>query len=203
MWDYFLKGGPLMWPLLVCSVLALAIVLTKLWFFYRIQRHADDLFAEVLELLRHRRIDEALVVCQRSSSPLARVFVALLHLAGRPREQLKTIAGEVAAREGAPLEHFLGLLSTIATISPLLGLLGTVIGMIEAFTVIQAQGVGTPASLGGGISQALITTAAGLFVAIPVILGHRYLTGRVQRISLVMEDYILKVVDLLGEDNRP
>lgn len=199
MWAYFLKGGPLMWPLLACSILALAIVLTKLWFFYRVQRTADDLFSEVFDLLRNKRIDEALMVCQRSPSPLARVFVAVLHLKGRSRDHVKVVAGEVAGREGAPLEHFLGLLSTIATISPLLGLLGTVIGMIEAFTVIQAQGVGTPASLGGGISQALITTAAGLIVAIPVILCHRYLTGRVQRISLVMEDYILRVVDLLGD----
>lgn len=199
MLELFHKGGPLMWPLLACSVLALGIFLAKLVLFYLVRRDADDLFKEVFDLTREGHIDEALTVCQRSGSPLARVFVAVLRLSGRSREHIKTIAIEVAGREGAPLEHYLGLLSTIATLSPLLGLLGTVIGMIEAFTVISIQGVGTPATLGGGISQALITTAAGLCVAIPVILAHRYLTGRVQRISVTLEDYILRVVDLLGK----
>lgn len=199
MLELFAKGGYLMWPLLACSVLALAIVLAKLFFFYQIRQGADDLFKQVYELVNQRKYAEAITVCQTSKSPLARVFVAVLHLQGRSREHIKTIAGEVASREGAPLEHFLGLLSTIATISPLLGLLGTVLGMINAFTVIAAQGVGTPATLGGGISQALITTAAGLGVAIPVILAHRYLTGRVNRISMAMEEYILRVVDQVGE----
>lgn len=198
MLELFAKGGFLMWPLLACSVLALAIVLAKLYFFFQIQRGADDLNKDVLELARQQKFSEAIVVCQRSNSPLARVFVAILHLQGRSREYIKTIASEVASREAAPLEHFMGLLSTIATISPLLGLLGTVLGMIEAFTVIAAQGVGTPATLGGGISQALVTTAAGLTVAIPVILAHRYLSGRINRISVSMEEYILQIVDLTG-----
>lgn len=197
MLELFTKGGFLMWPLLACSILGMGIFLAKLAFFHQILRGAEDLFREVYELLGQNRTDEALVVCQRSNSPLARVFSAVLHLEGRSRDHIKTVASEVAGREGAPLEQYLGLLSTIATISPLIGLLGTVLGMIQAFTVISAQGVGTPATLGGGISQALITTAAGLTVAIPVILAHRYLSGRVQRISLTMEDYILRVVDRL------
>jgi biopolymer transport protein ExbB len=106
---------------------------------------------------------------------------------------------EVGGREAAPLERYLGLLGTIATISPLLGLLGTVLGMIEAFTVLAVQGGGTPATLGGGISKALITTAAGLTVAIPTILLHKYLTSRVDRMVLEMEEYSLHLVDLLGE----
>jgi biopolymer transport protein ExbB len=96
------------------------------------------------------------------------------------------------------LEKYLGLMGTIATIAPLLGLLGTVFGMIEAFTVIAVQGAGTPATLGGGISEALITTAAGLSVAIPTILLHKYLTSRVERIALELEEYSLRLVDLLG-----
>jgi len=199
MFELFAKGGFLMWPLLACSVLALAIVLAKLYFFYQIQQGADELFKDVYELARQKKFPEAIVVCQRSNSPLARVLVAVLHLQGRSREHIKTVASEVAGREAAPLEHFMGLLSTIATISPLLGLLGTVLGMIEAFTVIAAQGVGTPATLGGGISQALVTTAAGLTVAIPVILAHRYLSGRISRISVTLEEYILRIVDLAGE----
>lgn len=199
MLEMFAKGGFLMWPLLACSVLALAIVFAKLVFFYQVRQGAQKLFKDVFELVQKQQFAQAIAVCQASRSPLARVFLAVLNLQGRPREHIKTIAGEVASREAAPLEHFMGLLSTIATISPLLGLLGTVLGMIEAFTVIAAQGVGTPVTLGGGISQALITTAAGLTVAIPVILAHRYLSGRVNRISLVMEEYILRIVDLSGD----
>jgi biopolymer transport protein ExbB len=108
------------------------------------------------------------------------------------------VVEEVGGREAAPLERYLGLLGTIATLSPLLGLLGTVLGMIQAFNVIATQGVGTPATLGGGISQALITTAAGLSVAIPTLLLHKYLSSRADRLILEMEEYSLHVVDLLG-----
>jgi len=199
MLDLFRQGGPLMWPLLACSVLALGIFFTKLLYYLKIRSGGDLLFKEIIGLVQEKRYEESLVVCQRSDSPLGRVMAAVLKMPGQPREKIKTIAVEVAGREGAPLEHYLGLLSTIANVSPLIGLLGTVLGMIHAFQVIAAEGVGTPATLGGGISQALITTAAGMTVAIPAILAHRYLTGKMQRISLEMEDYILRVVDQVGE----
>ncbi|MDW7646233.1 MAG: MotA/TolQ/ExbB proton channel family protein [Desulfuromonadales bacterium] len=199
MLEIFQKGGPLMYPILLGSVLALAIFLMKLWYFLQVQRGTEPLVKDIEELARNRRIDEALVVCQKAGTPLSRIFIAALRAAGRPREHIKTVVVEVGARETAPFERYLGLLGTIATISPLLGLLGTVLGMIRAFTVIAVQGVGTPATLGGGISEALITTAAGLTVAIPVILFHKYLTGKADRLALEMEMHSLHLVDLLGE----
>jgi len=199
MLEIFQKGGPLMYPILLCSVLAFAIFLMKLWYFFQVRRGTDGLVRDVEDLVRKGRIDEALVVCQKVGNPLSRIFIAALRAQGRPRDHIKTVVEEVGARETAPFERYLGLLGTIATISPLLGLLGTVLGMIKAFTVIATQGVGTPATLGGGISEALITTAAGLTVAIPVILFHKYLTGRVDRLALEMEMYSLHLVDQLGD----
>jgi biopolymer transport protein ExbB len=199
MLELFQKGGPLMYPILLCSVLALAIFLERLWTLFRLRRGTLVLVREVESLVGKNKIDEALIVCQRAGTPLARILISALRGAGRPREQIKTVVEEVGSREAAPLERYLGLLGTIATISPLLGLLGTVLGMIEAFTVIATQGGGTPATLGGGISKALITTAAGLTVAIPTILLHKYLTSRVDRVILEMEEHSLHVVDLLGE----
>jgi len=198
MLEIFHKGGPLMYPIVFCSVLALGIFFERLWVFFRVRRGALALLRDVEGLVHKQHIDEAVVVCQRSGTPLARIFVAALRSSGRQREQIKTIVEEVGAREMAPLERYLGLLGTIATLSPLLGLLGTVLGMIQAFNVIAAQGVGTPATLGGGISQALITTAAGLSVAIPVILLHKYLSSKADRLILEMEEYSLHIVDLLG-----
>ena len=109
------------------------------------------------------------------------------------------MAEEVGERESVSLQRYLGLLGTIANISPLLGLLGTVLGMIDAFNVIATEGVGTPATLGGGISQALITTAAGLSVAVPMILVHRYLTSRADLTTLEREESTIRIVDLVGE----
>ncbi len=198
MLDLLSKGGPFMWPIGVCSVIALAIFLERVFVYFRIRRGSDALLRDVEKLAAAQKYDEAVIICQRAGSPLARIFISALRAAGRSREQIKILVEEAGNRESAPLSRYLGLLATIANISPLLGLLGTVWGMIEAFNVIALQGVGTPATLGGGISQALITTAAGLTVAIPTILGHRYLTSRADRVTLEMEEYSLHLVDLLG-----
>lgn len=199
MWELFQKGGPVMYPIALCSIFALGIFLERLWTYWRTERLVRTLAHEVEPLVAKHRFDEAMTVCHRSESPLASVFLAALRAAGRPRAEIKAVVEEVGRRETAPLVKFLGLLGTIATISPLLGLLGTVMGMIQAFNVIATQGVGTPATLGGGISVALITTAAGLTIAIPVILSHRFLTSRVEQLALEMEEFALRLVDLLGE----
>ena len=198
MLELFSKGGILMYPILACSVMALAIFFERLWTYARLGRGTKELVREVEGLVHKQRIDEAILVCQRSGTPLARILLAALQNHGRPRDHIKTVVEEVGSREAAPLERYLGLLGTITTISPLLGLLGTVRGMIRAFTIIAAEGRGTPATLGGGISEALITTAAGLFVAIPAILLHKYLTSRAEHMVMEMEENSLRLVDLLG-----
>lgn len=199
MWELFAKGGVVMYPLALCSIFALAIFLERLWTYHRVRRSVRQLVREVEPLAVRQRFEEAVAVCHRADGPLVPVFLATLRAAGRPRGQVKAVVEETGRREAAPLVRFLGLLGTLANIAPLLGLLGTVTGMIQAFNVIAIQGVGTPATLGGGISEALITTATGLTIAIPVLLAHRFLTSQVEQLALEMEEYSLRLVDLVGE----
>ena len=187
-----------MYPIFVCSMIAWAIFFERLWSYHQIKRHLRPLTLEVERLYRSNLVDEAIELCQRTPMPLARLIIVALRQAGSNRNHIKTLVEEVSGREIAALDRYLGLLGTIATITPLLGLLGTVLGMIRAFTVIATAGVGTPATLGGGISEALITTAAGLSVAVPVILLHKYLTSRVDRLTLDLEECSMRVVDLVG-----
>ena len=199
MWLVIQKGGYLMYPIALCSIFALGIFLERLWTYIKVRREFRELAHKVEPLVSKDLFEEAVATCHKSGSPLAQVFLAALRVAGRNREHIKAVVEETGRREAAPLQRFLGLLGTIATISPLLGLLGTVLGMIRAFNVIASQGMGTPATLGGGISEALVTTAAGMTVAIPVILAHRYLTGRLDQLIIEMEEYSLRLVDLLEE----
>lgn len=199
MWLVIQKGGYLMYPIALCSIIALGIFLERLWTYIKVRQQFRELAHQVEPLVAKNHHDEAVAICHKSESPLAQVFLAALRAVGRNREQIKVVVEETGRREAAPLQRFLGLLGTIATISPLLGLLGTVLGMIRAFNVIASQGMGTPATLGGGISEALVTTAAGMTVAIPVILAHRYLTSRLDQLIIEMEEYSLRLVDLLGE----
>jgi biopolymer transport protein ExbB len=198
MMEIFDKGGPLLYVIAACSVLAVGIFLERLWVFFQLHREFEGLASEIGSLVEKGKRDEAEAACLRSRNPLAEVFLAALKAYGKPRDQIKQEAEEAGSRQTIFINRYLGLLNTIATLSPLLGLLGTVLGMIQAFNVIATQGVGTPATLGGGISQALLTTAAGLSVAIPVILLHRYLSSRAALIILEMEDRSLRLVNLLS-----
>lgn len=199
MWLVIQKGGYLMYPIALCSIFALGIFLERLWTYTKVRKEFRELAHQVEPLVAKDHREDAITVCHKSNSPLAQVFLAALRAAGRSREQIKAVVEETGRREAAPLQRFLGLMGTIATISPLLGLLGTVLGMIRAFNVIASQGMGTPATLGGGISEALVTTAAGMTVAIPVILAHRYLSSKLDQLIIEMEDYSLRLVDLLGK----
>lgn len=191
----FAQGGPLMWPILACSVLGLAVFCERLWYYRAVRASARRLEDRVLPLLGSSEgRQQALGACREQNSPLARMFQVLLERWGAPEETLRNETTDAAAREALLLERFLGLLSTLATLAPLLGLLGTVLGMIQAFQVIAAEGGGTPATLGQGISQALITTAAGLSVAIPLVLLHRYLLGRLDRLLIVLNGSVLTML---------
>lgn len=201
MLEIFQKGGVLMYPILACSVISLAIFFDRFWTYYALKRLSQPLYAQVENFLLRNQAAEAIQLCERQNSALGRILQVPLRNLGASRSYLKTLVEEVGRRETAVLERYLGLLATIATITPLLGLLGTVLGMIRAFTLIASQGVGTPATLGGGISEALITTAAGMSVAVPTILLHKYLSSRVDRAVLDMEEYTMHIVDLVGEKN--
>jgi len=197
--EIFLKGGPLMYPIMICSVIGWAIFLERLRTFFHIRRTINPLVNEVTELISQDEPTEAIELCQQRASSLAKILLVVLNNRGSERGKIKALAEEVGERESIALQRYLGLLGTIANVAPLLGLLGTVLGMIEAFNVIATEGAGTPMTLGGGISEALITTAAGLSVAVPMILIHRYLTSRADHITLELEESTMQIVDLVGE----
>ncbi len=187
-----------MYPILLCSVVGWAIFMERIFAYYRTRRQMLRLKARVLSSLQGEGATTAtLALCQAQDCALARILSAVLRRSGQQRHELKAVAEEVGEREAVFLQRYLGLLGTIANVAPLLGLLGTVVGMIEAFNVIATQGVGSPATLGHGISQALLTTAAGLTVAVPMILLHRYLLSRSDRLVLELEEITMRVIDLI------
>ena len=195
--DLFTRGGPLMYPILMCSVIGWAIFMERILAFIKVRRHLVSLQSSVKSFLQADNAKAAVDLCAEEKSPLARILLVVLKNCGGQRTYLKSLAEEVGEREAVALQRYLGLLGTIANITPLLGLLGTVLGMIKAFKVIATQGMGTPATLGGGISEALITTAAGLAVAVPMILLHRYLSSRSERLVLELEEVTMQIVDLV------
>lgn len=192
-------GGWLMVPILLCSVMAMAIVLERLWALRRSRVVPRGLLMTVWEQARSRAPGTGAVVLQRAraGSPLGQVLAAGLAAQDRSREVMKESIEETGRRVAHELERFLNTLGTIAMITPLLGLLGTVVGMIEVFTVITEIGVGSPRDLAGGISQALVTTAAGISVAIPTLIFHRYFRGRVDELVLEMEMEAVKLVEMI------
>ncbi len=195
--DFFIRGGPLMYPILLCSVIGWAIFMERIVAFIKVRRGLAPLQKEIHNYLQMDTAEKAVKLCEQKKSPLAKILLVVLKNRGSQRSYLKSLAEEVGEREAVALQRYLGLLGTIANITPLLGLLGTVLGMIKAFNVIATEGMGTPATLGGGISEALITTAAGLTIAVPLILLHRYLSSRSERLVLELEEATMKIIDLV------
>ena len=192
-----------MWPILACSVIAMAIIVERLWAYRRRKVLPSNLVAQIWQLHQNNQLTAAHIATVRKSSALGRILAAGLVNRKHSREVMKEAIEEEGRQVVHELERYLNTLGTIANISPLLGLLGTVIGMIKVFTAITSAGVGNPAVLAGGISEALITTAAGLSVAIPAVIFHRYLSGRVDRIVLSMEEQALKMVEVMhGEREK-
>ncbi|RLA31028.1 MAG: MotA/TolQ/ExbB proton channel family protein [Gammaproteobacteria bacterium] len=190
-------GGWIMLPIIACSILALAIVAERLWSLQRRRVTPKHLVAQVWNLHRHGKLDAAQLAKLREGSHLGRILAAGLMNRHHEREIMKESIEETGRQVVHQLERYLNTLGTIASITPLLGLLGTVIGMIKVFSAIMSYGVGDPGVLAGGISEALITTAAGLSVAIPSLMFHRYFTGRVDELVITMEEEALKVVEVM------
>ena len=195
--DWLVRGGIMMAPILVFSVIALGTFIERLWVLRRNLILPEDAVRELEHFLRKRMIPEARTYCQQHPSPLARILFAGLQQYGNPRDLIKENMEERGKAEDLELKKYIGLLHTIASVSPLLGLLGTVSGMIKVFGTISVEGVGNPASLATGISEALITTAAGLTVAIPTFLGQRYLAARAERFMHMLEEYATYLLNLL------
>jgi biopolymer transport protein ExbB len=197
MYDFVVKGGVLMIPIALCSIIALAIFLERLWSLRRSRVIPRDFLIEIEDLIRREKIPEAITRCRKDNSSMANIIVAGIRNFGKRREIVKEGIEEIGRREASTLERYINVVGTIAAISPLLGLLGPVFGMIKAFNVISIQGVGNPSSLAGGISEALITTAAGLVVAIPTFVLYRYLANKADALIVEMEEHSIRMVDLL------
>jgi len=190
-------GGWLMVPILLCSVVAAAICVERFWTLQGSRVAPRTLLAEVWALVKNNQLDPQKFREIRNANPLGRIFAAGLSNSKRGREIMKESMEEAADAVMHELERYLTALGTIAAISPLLGLLGTVVGMIKVFTVLMLEGTGNANMLAGGISNALITTAAGLCVAIPALMFHRFFLRRVDDLVVTLEQEASKLVEIM------
>jgi biopolymer transport protein ExbB len=195
MWEIVQAGGALMWPIILCSVIAAAIILERLWTLQDRRVLPPDLTKKVWKLVESNAINDKVILALEQNSPLGKLLAAGLANRHRPREVLMERLEDTGRHVVHELERFLNTLGTIAGVSPLLGLLGTVTGIIKAFNAINAGGSGDPRLLSGGIAEALIATAAGLCVAIPSLIAYRYLRGRVDGIVVEMEKDAIRLAD--------
>jgi biopolymer transport protein ExbB len=195
-------GGWLMVFIIIGSIVAAAICIERLYTLNPKKIAPPHLLASVWKQLKAGEMDANRLRTLKQSSPLGRILAAGLGNAYHGRDVMKESIQEAASHVIHELERYLNTLGTIAAVAPLLGLLGTVVGMIDVFAEIMAQGTGNASALAGGISQALITTAAGLSVAIPALVMHRYFIGRIDSIVIDLEQETIKLVDALHSEEN-
>ena len=195
LWDLLVRGGILIYPIGLCSLITVAVFIERLWYLKK-SRVIPEAFTKRIEtLIVDGRVSDALLLCQESSNPMANVFSAALSQNSRQRAEIKELVEETGKYEAAQLEKYIEILGTCAAITPLLGLLGTVIGMMSVFQQVEVNGLGVPSLFASGIWQALITTAVGIGVAIPAFIFYKYLQGRVDILLLEMEERALRLID--------
>lgn len=197
---FFQVGGWTMYGIALCSILALAVFLEKIWSLRQERIVPRFLAAEVCDLVKAGRSREAVTLCKRSDSPLGRIVQTGLEGAGKDRERIKELVLEVGSRESTELERYMNVLNTTISVAPMLGFLGTVLGMLQLFSRVAEVGEVTNIGLiADGIYKALYTTIAGLTVAIPATIFYRYLNSRIDRLVQAMEEVALRVIDLIKE----
>jgi len=199
--DLIVKGGVVIYPIILCSIIALGIFLERLWVLRRKTVIPSDFIRSVEDQIKKRKLSEAMFMCQNDNSSIAKVFLAGLKNTGRGMWLVKEAIEERGGREGIILEKNVGILSTIANLAPLLGLLGTVSGMIKTFKVLS-QGASNPTLLAGGIAEALITTAAGLLVAIPTLVCYRIIKDKAESLLFEMEEISIRIIEIMEDSSR-
>ena len=203
MWTVIQKGGPLMYLIILCSIVALAVIIERLYHLHRARINIDKFMESVSNALKRNRIMEAIDLCERTPGPVAHIIKAGILKHDCSRQEIKEAIEDAGIYEVPRLEKNLGALATIAHISPLIGLLGTVTGMVRAFQVIQEKATSlhpvSPGNLAGGIWEALITTAAGLIVAIPTFVAYNYLVSRVKNFIVEMERSAAELISILAQ----
>jgi len=198
--EIVIAGGWLMLPIILCSVAALAITAERIWSLRRSQVIPEGLLAKVWEMRKKNQLNEESLKSLKDGSPMGKILAVGLSNSHHGRAIMKERIEEVARQVIHDMERFLNTLATIADTTPLLGLLGTVFGMIQVFSAIVTHGSGDATVLAGGISQALITTAAGLMVAIPSLFAHRYLSRYIDELSVEMETEAIKLLDAFSNE---
>jgi biopolymer transport protein ExbB len=199
MLDYIQKGGPLMWLILLCSILSVGVFLERWTYFHRASIRVGEFMRGLANLIQRRNFAEALHECAGTPGPVARVIHAAVVRHHAPRAELKEIVQEAAQLEVPKLERRLGLLATIAFVAPLIGLLGTVGGLIDAFGVLSQSSFASSTDLAAGIYKSLLTTAAGIGVAIPSAVAYMFLSSRVNTLMHDMERGGIEIVNLITE----
>jgi biopolymer transport protein ExbB len=200
MLEFIIKGGPVMVPLLLCSVISVSIMVERCLSLRRNRILKYDVLQRIEELLRDRKIPEASTLCKRYPSSMTRILLAAILNHDKSRQEIKEIIEDAGRQEVPVLERYLSILGTIASISVLLGLLGTVMGMIRTFNAIAALGYGHPEALASGISEALVATATGLAIAIPTLVLYNFFTSKVDSLVIEMEKNSLRMLSILKRD---
>ena len=197
MFEIVKAGGIMMGPIILASIVAAAIFLERLWTLQSKRVLPAELTEKVWRWVEQRQIQDKHIAALQQNSPLGKILAAGLINRNRERAIIREAIEDTGRHVVHELDRFIGALGTIASLSPLMGLLGTVFGMIRTFNAITVSGIGNPASLAGGIAEALITTAAGLTVAIPALIAYKYLRGRVQQLVVQMEKEAIKLVEAM------
>lgn len=197
MFEIVKAGGIMMGPIILASIVTAAIFLERLWTLQTKRVLPAELTEKVWRWVEQGQIQDKHILALQQNSPLGKILAAGLANRHRDRVVIREAIEDTGRHVVHELDRFIGTVGTIASLSPLMGLLGTVLGMIRTFNSITTSGIGNPASLAGGIAEALITTAAGLTVAIPALLAYKYLRGRVQTLVVQMEKEAIKLVEAL------
>ncbi|KPK40207.1 MAG: hypothetical protein AMJ78_07450 [Omnitrophica WOR_2 bacterium SM23_29] len=203
MLDWTIKGGPVMIPILLCSILAFAIIIERFIYLQRARIDTKKFMEDISASLKRNRIMEAIDMCEQTPGPIANVLKAGILRHDRTRHEIREAIEDAGLHEIPRLEKNIGLLATIAHISPLLGLLGTVTGMVKAFQIVQEKSTAlnpvSPGDLAGGIWEALITTVVGLIVAIPTLAAYNYFVNRMNNFILEIEMSATDLINVLSE----
>lgn len=201
--DYFLQGGPVMWPLLLLSIISLAFILERAWAYYRARTNVNEFMVKVRDALLKKDVKKAVAICDRYNGPVPSIIKAGLLKFGQPAEEIEKVIESNAVNEVAGLERFLPVLASISNIAPILGFLGTVTGMIVSFDYIKKAGLNDPAGVAGGISQALLTTAGGLIIAVFTLPFYNFYMSRVTKAIREMEASSAVLLETYDEIRRP
>jgi biopolymer transport protein ExbB len=191
------KGGIFMYPIIFCSVAALAVFIERLWVLRTSRIIPPQFIRNIEDLIRKKKLTEAVFLCQSNISSIAKIFLAGLKNAQKGMWLVKEAIEERGGREATLFEKNVAVLATIANLTPLLGLLGTVSGMIKSFNAFSGQGAADTAMLAGGIAEALITTATGLCVAVPALICHRFIKDKAKRLVFEMEESSIRLLELV------